>query len=73
MPPLIRLILREFAIGGTIGAGCWTALIFTLANGGNHLGAGPVLLGMWGFTSLFGIGYLATGLALLPDESDGPD
>lgn len=70
MPALIWYMIRNMLTGAAIGAACWLALLWHLYDIWHQPGLIPSLLGLWGFASLFALGYLATALALASDSKD---
>lgn len=64
MPPLVRFLLGNFAIGALLGLGCAVGVVLT-TQGADRIVSEPLgfALVAWGFASTFGLGYLATALA----------
>lgn len=74
MPRLVRFIVWNFTTGAAIGWLCLAMLLWTAPDGlGLLVAPGPdgaiaaALLGM-SFAGSFGLGYLGTALALLPER-----
>lgn len=69
MPALIRFIVENMLIGAAIGGGCAVSVFWQLGLFNSRLDMGGLALGMWGFSSVFALGYLATALVFM-SESD---
>ena len=73
MAPLCGYLIRELASGAGIGSACWGAIIWANRDTWMQVDAAPLLFGLWGFSTVFAIGYLATSLEFLAESNEDPD